>query len=170
MIDADSATYDIPRRPTRLTAVAAGPAARLTKRPEIRAYYLPAACRATAPHGDPARGRQLRENQGEYVIPDPMEDENCEPDPELLDAAEAHTEEQREAMALLDDAENLLAVLMAAVEEDGDSRAMQVEAVLRAVQKKLEKAHTRIDRQETHHRNLFLAYFESKARPDQDVE
>jgi hypothetical protein len=99
-----------------------------------------------------------------------MEDENYEPDPELLDAADAHIEEQREAMALLDDAENLLSVLRAAIEEDGDSRAMQAEAVLRVVLKKLRKAHTRIDRQETYHRNLFLAYFELKARSDQEVE
>jgi rubrerythrin len=47
---------------------------------------------------------------------------------------------------------------------------MQTEAVLKVVRKKLRKAHTRIDRQESRHRNLFLAYFELKARSDQEVE
>jgi hypothetical protein len=47
---------------------------------------------------------------------------------------------------------------------------MQAEAVLKVVRKKLRKAHTRIDRQETHHRNLFLAYFALKAQPDQEEE
>jgi hypothetical protein len=69
-------------------------------------------------------------------------------------------------MALLDDAENLLAVLMAAIEDDGDSRAMQADAVLRVVRKKLRKAHTRIDRQDDRHRNLFLTYFALKEQSD----
>lgn len=167
---ANSATCDTPRRPIRLAAVATRPAAGLTKRPGIRPYALPAACRAASPHGDLALGWQVREEAGKYDIPDPTEDENYEADPELFDAAEAHTEEQREAMALLDDAENLLAVLMAAIEDDGDSRAMQVDAVLKVVRKKLRKAHTRIDRQDARHRNLFLAYFELKAQSDQEAK
>lgn len=167
---ANSATCDTPRRSTRLAAVAARPAAGLTKRPGIRAYSLPTICRATSSHGDPAPSCQIREKEGEYDIPDPTEDENYEPDPELFDAADEHTEPQREAMALLDDAENLLSVLLASMEQETDSRAMQAEAVLKIVRKKLKKAHTRIDRQESRHRNLFLAYFELKAQSDQDVE
>jgi hypothetical protein len=61
-------------------------------------------------------------------------------------------------------------MLMSAIEDDGDSRAMQAEAVLKVVRKKLRKAHIRIDLQETRHRNLFLAYFELKARSDREVE
>src|SRR5690606_31154719 len=88
------------------------------------------------------------------------------PDPAIIDAAEAHTKEQREAMALLDDAENLLAVLMASQEQEFDSRAMETEAVLKVVRKKLRKAHNRIDRQEGSHRNAVLAYFELKGRTE----
>jgi hypothetical protein len=154
----------------RLAAVATRSADGLTKRPGIRAYSLPTACRAASPHGNPAPAWQIREEEGEYDIPDPTEDANCESDPELFEAAEAHTEEQREAMALLDDAENLLGVLMAAIEDDSDDRAMQVEAVLKIVRKKLNKAHTRIDRQESRHRDLFLAYFALKAQSDQEAE
>jgi multidrug resistance efflux pump len=153
-----------------LAAVATRAAAGLTKRPGIRAYSLPTACHAISSHGDPAPGWQVREEQGEYDIPDPMEDEHFEPDRELFHAANAYTEEQREAMALLDEAENLLAVLMAAVENDADSRAAQVEAVLNVARKKLSKAHVRIDRQDGRHRDLFLAYFALKAQSDQQAE
>jgi rubrerythrin len=73
-------------------------------------------------------------------------------------------------MALLDDAENLLTVLLASMEQESDSRAMQAEAVLKIVRKKLRKAHTRIDRQDARHRNLFLAYFELKARSEKGEE
>lgn len=68
-------------------------------------------------------------------------------------------------MSLPDDVENLLAVLLDAIEDGGDSRAMQVEALLKVVRKKLRKAHTCIDRQESRPGNLFLAYFELKAPP-----
>jgi hypothetical protein len=85
-------------------------------------------------------------------------------------AAAAETEEQREAMALLDDAENLLAVLLASLEQEGDSRAMQAEAVLKVVRKKLKNAHVRIDRQERSQRNIFLAYFELKPRAEEGGE
>jgi hypothetical protein len=162
----NSATCDTPRHPTRLAAVATRPAAGLTKRSGIRAYALLGVCRPVSPHGDPAVAWQVREDEGEYDIPDLLKDRSYEPDPALYDAAHAHTEAQREAMALLDDAENLLAVLLASIEDDGDSRAMQAEAVLKIVRKKLRKAHTRIDRQESRHRNLFLAYFELKARSE----
>lgn len=167
---ADSAIFDTPRRPAPLAAVAVRRAAGLTKHPGICACSLPAICRPVSPHGDPANGWQVREEEGEYDLPDLLKDRSYEPDPALYDAAYAHTEAQREAMALLDDAENLLAVLLASLEPEGDSRATQAEAVLKIVKKKLRKAHTRIDRQDARHRNLFLAYFELKARSDEGQE
>jgi hypothetical protein len=60
-------------------------------------------------------------------------------------------------MASLDDAENLVAVLMASVEYETDSRAMQVETVLKIVREKLREAHGRIDRQDARHQKLFAA-------------
>jgi hypothetical protein len=166
---ANSTTCDTPNRPAPLSAVAGRRDAGPTKHPGIRAYSLPATCRAASPHLDPAAAWQVRE-EGEYYIPDLLKDRNYEPDPALYDAAYAHTEAQREAMALLDDAENLVAVLLASTEDVGDDRAMQAEAVLKIVKKKLKKAHIRIDRQEARHRNLFLAYFELKARLDKEAE
>jgi hypothetical protein len=149
--------------------VAVRPAAGVTKHPGIHAYPLPTTCRAGFLLREPGVAWQIREEGGEYDVPDLLQNEDYEPDPELYDAAYDHTNAQREAMGLLEDAENLLAVLLAAIEDDGDSRAMQVEAVLKIVRKKLDKAHTRIDRQESRQRNLFLAYFELKAQSDPEV-
>lgn len=167
---ADSAVCDILRRRTRLAIVATRPAAEPKARPGLRTYPFLTACRPTSSDESPMPSWQIREERGEYVTPDQSEDENDERGPEVFDAAAAHTEEQREAMCLLDDAENLLAVLMAAIEDDGDSRAMQAETVLKVVREKLREAHTRINRQESHYRNLFLAYFELKARSEREVE
>ena len=156
MTDANPVTYDArnPRTPVPATAARA-----VTGRPKlasIRAYPRPAAQSGTA-------GWQVRE-EPEHYIPDLLSDRDAAPDLALIAAAAAETEEQREAMALLDDAENLLAVLLAALEQDGDSRAMQAETVLKIVRKNLNDAHVRIDRQERSHRNAALAYFELKAR------
>lgn len=163
---AHSAICNTPRRRTPLVAVRS--TADPTGRTALRTYPLPATCRAASPHLGRAAGWQVRE-EGEYYVPDLLKDESYEPDPALHDAAYAHTEGQREAMALLDDAENLLAVLLASMEQESDDRAMQAEAVLKTVRKKLDKAHTRIDRQDARHRNLFLAYFELKARSGKEV-
>ena len=156
MTDANPVTYDArnPQTPDPATAARA-----VTDRPKlafIRAYPRPAAEFATA-------GWQVRE-EPEHYIPDLLSDRDAAPDLALIAAAAAETEEQREAMALLDDAENLLAVLLVSQEQECDSRAMQAEAVLTVVRKKLRQAHNRIDRQEGSHRNAVLAYLELKQR------
>ena len=61
-------------------------------------------------------------------------------------------------------------MLLASIEYESDNRAMQADAVLKIVKKKLKKAHGRIDRQEGDHRNLFLAYFESKAQLGKEAD
>ena len=167
---ANSATCDTPRRPTSLASGTVQPAAGLPKVSEIRAYQLPNICRAASLPSDPATGWQVREDGEEYEIPDLLGDEDYEPEAVLSHAAFEHTEAERKAMGLLDDAENLLSVLLDAIQDDGDSRAMQTEAVLKVVGKKLRKAHTRVDRQEWRHRNLFLAYFDLKCRVQKDAE
>jgi hypothetical protein len=165
---ANSATCDTRRVQAPFAAVAVRPVAGLTKQPGLGGYSPPATCHASA-RRRPAAGWQIRE-EGEYYIPDLLTDEDYEPDPALSDAADAHTEAQREAMALLDGTENLLGVLLASIEYESDSRAMQADAVLKIVKKKLKKAHVRIDRQEGDHRNLFLAYFELKARLGKEAD
>jgi Na+/phosphate symporter len=119
------------------------------------------------PYLKPLAGRQVRE-QGEYYIPDLLSDEEYEADPDLSEAADADTQRLREAQQLIDEAANLVAVLLVSTEQETDARAMQAETILKIVEKKLRKTHIRIDKQETRHRNLFLAYFELKARSEKD--
>jgi hypothetical protein len=136
---------------------------------EARAYSPPDIGCSVTPYLDPFAARQVRE-EGEYYIPDFLSDKDREADPEFFAAADDETEGLRQAMAYLDEAVNLVAVLMASMEEDADARAMQAETVLKIVEKKLNKAHTRIDRQERRYRNLFLAYFELQERSENDAE
>lgn len=169
MNDANTVTYDTTSQPRTFPAKAVRPAAGLPNRLGIRDYSLPVTCRPASPHFDPAAGWEVRED-GEDFIADLLSDSGDESDAELAAAADAHTEGLRAAMSLLDEAANLLAVLMASVEDVGDSRAMQAETVLKIVEKKLNKAHTRIDRQETRQRKLFLAHAELQARAEKSAE
>lgn len=165
-----SMTCDTSRRSAPAAAVTTRQAVRPTKQPGIRAYPLPASCRVASGHTGPDARWPVLEESGEYEIPDLLRDESYSPDRALFDAAEEHTEEQREAMSLPLDARNLLEVLMAAVENIGDSRAVQTEAVLKMALNRLRKAHLRIDRQDSRHWNLFLAYFELKAQREKESE
>jgi hypothetical protein len=162
MIIANTATYDARSPQTIIPAIAPRAIAARPKRPAARAYPLRGTGRSEPPC---SAAWQVREEPA-YYIPDLLSDKDREAEPELFAAADAHSEGLRNAMALLDEAENLVAVLTASMEHEGDSRAMQAEAVLKIVRKKLAKAHSRIDRQNARHRNLFLAYFELKARSE----
>lgn len=158
MTEANPVAYDARNPKAPIAILAAHAVAGRPKLATVRAYSPPAAGRPAA-----TAGREVRE-EPEYYVPELLSDRDYEPDPELINAAYAHSEGLRDAMALIDDAENLLAVLVASTEEEADSRAMQADTVLKIVRKKLNKAHTRIDRQESRHRNLFVAYFELKER------
>ena len=52
----------------------------------------------------------------------------------------------------------------------GDSRAVQAESVLSVVDRKLNKALNRLDRHDSRHQNLFFAYFDLKARSEEEAE
>ena len=67
---------------------------------------------------------------------------------------------------LLDDALNLVELMLAAIGDESDSRAIQAEAGLKAVKKKLLKANTRVDKHDTRHTNLFLAYFDLRHKAE----
>jgi hypothetical protein len=164
MIDANPVTYDARNPQTTLPATAARAVAGRPKLAAVRAYSRPVAGAEVV-----AAGWQVREEPEDYLS-DRLSDPDDAADPELIEAVDAHAKDLREAMALLDDAENLVAVLMASVEYEGDSRAMQAEAVLKIVRKKLRKAHVRIDRQDTRHQELFVAYFELKGRAEEGEE
>lgn len=83
-------------------------------------------------------------------------------------AAWAMAEEQafdlREVEQQLDEAMNLVAVLLGSLQEAGDARAMQAGTVLRIVANRLQQAHDAVDRHDTRFMNLFLAYFDLRDR------
>ena len=100
--------------------------------------------------------------ESEFYVPDLLSDDDFDPGPALCDAADEHARHLREAERYIDDARNLADVLRAAMGDAGDSRAMQVDTVLKIVGEKLGKAHARIDAHDTSHMNLFMAYVELK--------
>ena len=100
---------------------------------------------------------RVREDRG-YYVPDLLSDKGYDPDRQAYAAAEDHATHLRDAERLLNDALNLVGLMLAAVGDDCDSRAMQSETTLKIIEKKLRKMHRRIDRHDRRHTNLFLAY------------
>lgn len=86
---------------------------------------------------------------------------------EAHSAADEHVNGLRNAQRDLDEALNLSTVLRAAMDEDGDSRAMQADTVLKVVEKKVKKAHDRVDKHASRCERLFLAWCESRRTPDE---
>jgi hypothetical protein len=112
---------------------------------------------------------QVRE-EGEYYIPDVLENEDYDANPALTDAASAYTRNVQDSQRQLDDAASFVGVLLDAVEQDGDTRAAQTRTVLEFTVECLHKAHHLIDEQERRDRNLFLAYFELKGETNAEGE
>jgi hypothetical protein len=108
---------------------------------------------------------QVRE-EGEYYVPDVLEDEDYDANPALTEAASVHTRRLRDTQKLIEDAESLVGVLLDAVEQDSDTRAEQTRAVLGFTVECLHKAHQLVDEQENRDRNLFLAYFARQEETD----
>jgi hypothetical protein len=104
--------------------------------------------------------------EGEYYVPDLLENEDYDANPALTDAAGAHTRRLRDTQRLIEDAESLVGVLVDAVEQDGDTRAEQTRAVLGFTVECLHKTHQLIGEQEDRDRNLFLAYFARREEMD----
>ena len=100
----------------------------------------------------------VREDR-DFYIPDYLSDKN-KSRPDLYAAADDHARDLREAERYLDDALNLAGTLRAACEDVGDSRAMQVDTVLKFIEESLGRAHAAIDRHDTRFMNLFMAYFD----------
>jgi hypothetical protein len=111
--------------------------------------------------------RLLREN-GERYTADSAGDEDDAASPPLSDAAAVHTRHARDAQALLDDAVNLLGVMLDAVEQAGDTRAEQVRTVLGMAVECLHGTHRAIDEQESCDHELYLAYAGLKAAMEEE--
>ena len=112
---------------------------------------------------------QARE-EGEYYIPDVLEEEDYDTNPALTEAASEHTVNVRAAQRQLEDAESLVGVLLDAVEQDTDTRAAQTRTVLEFTVECLHKSHQLIDEQESRDRNLFLAYFKLQGEMEEEGE
>lgn len=115
------------------------------------------------------KDRQSNEDKESYLF-DFLLGERREVDPEARSAAEDHVNGLRNAQRDLDEALNLSEVLRGAMEEDGDSRAMQVDTVLKVVEKKVKKAHDRVDKHASRCRKLFLAYCELRRQSDNPAQ
>ncbi len=95
----------------------------------------------------------LREDRGDYDV-------ESGADPTVMDQANELYEAQRQ----IGDALNLAGLLLAALENECDSRAMQIHTVAQVIQKKLANAYDELDRHDANHTELLLAYNELKDR------
>jgi hypothetical protein len=62
---------------------------------------------------------------------------------------------------------NFAGVLQASLGDEGNSRAMQADTVLKVVERKVNKALNQLDRHATRHRNLFFAYFDPQEKAEE---
>ena len=98
---------------------------------------------------------RVREDRGDYDI---ESDGNTATD---------QANELYEAQRQIGDALNLAGLLLASLEDQGDSRAMQVHTVTRVIEKKLEKAYDGLDRHDAKHTELLLAYTDLKDKAEE---
>lgn len=126
-------------------------------------------CTVYRPTFRPPANWQVREDKSFY-IPDLLSDAEYDANSKADAALAQQAKHLRKVESLLDDAWNLVRLMRASLGDEGDSRAVQIEAGLKAVEKKLNKAHARIDRHDTRYSNLFYAYFDLKDKSDQGAE
>ena len=112
---------------------------------------------------------QVREDE-EFYVPDVLSDKHDDTNSEAYALAAEHARHLYKAQGLLGEALNLAGLMLASLVDEGDSRAMQTDTALKVIEKKLMKAYNRIDKHDRHHTNLFLAYFNLRAKSDEDAE
>lgn len=106
----------------------------------------------------------------QFYIPDYLRGDRGKSRPDLYAAADDHAQHLRDAQRYLDDALNLAGTLRAALEDAGDSRAMQVDTVLKIIEDLLDRVHSAIDSHDTRFMNLFMAYFDLEDRTPPSTE
>jgi hypothetical protein len=162
MSEANTATYDLHDHRPPTAGMALKPVFQTPKRSVHRAY--PVNADSAGPF--PAESAWLVREDKPFYIPDILSDKRYDPQPELHAAADEHARHLHKAQGYLDDAFNLVGALLASLGDEGDSRAMQAETVLKIVERKLNKALNRIDRHDRRHTNLFFAYFNLKEKAE----
>ena len=89
----------------------------------------------------------IREDRGDYVA-----------HADTHEAAADCDEHLYEAQARIGDAMNLAGLLLKALEDEGDARAMQICTAVEVIEEKLRKACNRLDKHDADHTKLLVAY------------
>jgi hypothetical protein len=134
-----------------------------------RSRTRPGDCSVYRPTFRPPTNWQVREDE-EFYIPDLLSDDEYDAKPEAYSLAAEHAQHLYEAQGLVGEALNLVGMMLASLGDESDSRAMQTETGLKVIEKKLKKAYNRIDKHDRRHTNLFLAYFDLRAKSDEGTE
>lgn len=113
--------------------------------------------------------RQVREQQ-DFYIPELLTDPGYDAAPKTCAAFEKQAKPLHDVEGLIGDAWNLAGLMLAAMADEHDDRAMQTYTGLKVIEEKLSEAHNRIDRLHTQYTNLFLAYFDLKEKGGGKVE
>lgn len=124
-------------------------------------------CTVYRPTFRPPANWQVRVDK-EFYIPDLLSDAEYDADPNAYSAFAQQAEHLHKVEGLLGDAWNLVRLMQASLGDEGDDRAMQFETGLKAIEKKLSKAHGQIDRHHTRYTNLFFAYFDLREKAEGD--
>ena len=83
-------------------------------------------------------------------------------------AAAKHARHLHTAQGHVGDALNLAGLLLTALHDQGDRRAMQIETAVRVIEKKLQKACNRLDKHDARHEELFSAYRDLESATTRD--
>ncbi len=122
-------------------------------------------CDADHPFFQTRADWQVREDQRFYV-PDLLSDKNYDADRLAHAAARDYAVHLQKAEGLVCQAEDLVGLMRAAISYESDARAMQADTALAVIEKKLCKAHSRINKHDRRHSNLFLAYCDLRGKTD----
>ena len=134
-----------------------------------RAYPLSTAdCAENDPFFRTRANWQVREDEEDrrFYVPDLLSDKDYDADRQAYSAAREYAVHLQKAEGLVCRAEDLVGLMRAAISYESDARAMQTDAALSVIEKKLAKAHSRINRHDRRHTNLFLAYFDLRGEMD----
>ena len=138
-----------------------------------RAYPLSTADRAENDPCFPNRENwQVREDQDDqrFDVPDLLSDKDYDADRQAYAAAREYAVHLQKAEGLVCQAEDLVGLMLAAIGDECDARAMQSYAALKVVEKTLRKAHRCVNKHDRRHANLFLAYVDLKEKSDESTE
>lgn len=115
---------------------------------------------------------QVRENEEDqrFYVPDLLSDKDYDVDRQAYSAAREYAVHLQKAEGLVCQAEDLVGLMLAAIGDECDARAMQSYAALKVIEETLRKAHRCVNKHDRRHANLFLAYFDLKNKSDESTE